>query len=105
MNIFGLESNIISKINEIFSEYPEIVAAMIYGSRAKGNYTNGSDIDISIIAPEMDFKRFMELFSKLEELNIPYKIDLTKFELIDDKMKEHIKRVGKVFYQNPNSRR
>ncbi len=103
--MFGLDSDLVSKLNKIFSEYPEIETAIIYGSRAKGNYTKGSDIDITIIAPEMDFKKFMELYSRLEELNIPYKIDLTKFDLIDNNMKNHIERVGKILYQNPILRR
>lgn len=103
--MFGLDIDLVSKLNKIFSEYPEIETAIIYGSRAKGNYTKGSDIDITIIAPEMDFKKFMELYSRLEELNIPYKIDLTKFDLIDNNMKNHIERVGKILYQSPILRR
>ena len=46
MNQFGLKPEAIAQINQIFAEYPEISKAILYGSRAKGNYKNASDIDL-----------------------------------------------------------
>ena len=37
---FGLKTEAIAQINQIFAEYPEISKATLYGSRAKGNYKN-----------------------------------------------------------------
>ena len=41
MNQFGLKTEVITQINQIFAQYPEISKAILYGSRAKGNYKNG----------------------------------------------------------------
>ena len=43
---FGLKEKTITDIQSVFATVPEIEKAIIYGSRAKGNFKNGSDIDI-----------------------------------------------------------
>ena len=48
MEVFGLKEKDINAINDVFNQYPEIIQVIIYGSRAKGNYKPGSDIDLSI---------------------------------------------------------
>lgn len=96
---FGLKSSIIKSLKTIFESNPKIERVLIYGSRAKGNYYKGSDIDLVIIAPEMSFSEYLRLYSKLEELNIPYQIDVTKYDLLENKIQEHINRVGKEIYR------
>jgi len=38
----GLKESTTEEICEIFSRYPQVEKAILYGSRAKGNYKNGS---------------------------------------------------------------
>lgn len=47
-NKFGLNQETISKIQSVFYQFPEIEEAILYGSRAKGNYKEGSDIDLTL---------------------------------------------------------
>ncbi|GAB5045775.1 nucleotidyltransferase domain-containing protein [Thermodesulfovibrio sp. TK110] len=96
---FGMIQQTLQKLRDIFSRQRKIKKAIIYGSRAKGNFTAGSDIDVTVIAPEMTFSEYLILLSEIEELDIPQKIDLTKYELLEDNIKEHIKRVGKEIYE------
>lgn len=96
---FNIPLKTLEKIKNIFSNYNKIEKAILYGSRAKGNFTNGSDIDITIIAPDMTFSEYLMVLSRLNELDIPEKIDLTKYELLDEDVKAHIKRVGKEIYK------
>jgi predicted nucleotidyltransferase len=96
---FGLPKNYLEKICKIFKKYEKIEKAILYGSRALGTYKQGSDIDITIIAPKMSFSEYVDLISKLDEAKIPNKIDLTKYDLIDDKIKDHIQRVGIIIYK------
>ncbi|MCK0202958.1 nucleotidyltransferase domain-containing protein, partial [Ornithobacterium rhinotracheale] len=46
--MYGLKEKHIDTIQSIFGKYPEIDEAILYGSRAKGNYQNGSDIDLTL---------------------------------------------------------
>ncbi|NMB65065.1 MAG: nucleotidyltransferase domain-containing protein [Spirochaetes bacterium] len=99
-NTFGIEDTIINSLREIFLQYPEIEKVLIYGSRAKGSYSKGSDIDIVIIAPQMDFSHYLKLYAQLDELEIPYTLDVTKYELIGENIKSHIQRVGVEIYKH-----
>ena len=51
---FGLTENTIEQINSVFVTHHEIEQVIIYGSRAKGNYKTGSDLDLTIFSTELD---------------------------------------------------
>lgn len=97
-NLYGLKPEYLKMIVDALAKNKKIEKAFIYGSRVKGIFTEGSDIDIAIIAPELDFSGYLKLMDELEQLDLPYKIDLTKYELLDEPIQEHIKRVGKQVY-------
>jgi len=98
---FGLPPTTINDINKVFKKYPQINKVIIYGSRAKGNYHNGSDIDLTIIGENIDLQLLHTIELDLDELMIPYKIDLSIYDHIhNNDLKEHIQRVGQIYYQN-----
>jgi type I restriction enzyme S subunit len=99
--LYGLKNRHIKKINSVFSKYPVIDKVMLYGSRAKGNYRNGSDIDLTIISKHLDLSILFKIETQLDDLMLPYKIDLSIFSKIENQdLIDHINRVGKVFYEN-----
>ena len=99
MNTFGLKAGQIQLMNACFAQYPAIQQVIIYGSRAKGTYRNGSDIDLSIVAEAFSFSDLLALETALDDLLLPYKIDLSLKKDIDNPdLLEHIERVGQVFY-------
>ncbi|GBD87435.1 nucleotidyltransferase domain protein [bacterium BMS3Abin03] len=98
---FGLKKNIIEKINTVFAKYPQIEKVILYGSRAKGSFQNGSDIDLTIIGERIDLLLLHKIEDELDDLLLPYTIDLSIFNRIKNKnLLEHIKRVGVEFYEN-----
>lgn len=50
----GLSFSAQDQLTHVFQKHPQIEKVILYGSRAKGNYRAGSDIDITIVAPKMD---------------------------------------------------
>jgi predicted nucleotidyltransferase len=97
MNRFGLLESDIAYLTQLFIKYDEIQDVIIFGSRAKGNYKNGSDVDIAIKSKELSIKALNEIDNELNEIsNLPYKFDLVHYEKIQTpELKEHIDRVGK----------
>ena len=94
---FGLDDKVIDKLNNIFKNY-NIQKVIIFGSRAKGNYKPYSDIDLAFIG-DIDFDTKLEILEKIDDLLLPYKVDFIDFDKIKNiNLKNHIKRVGKVFY-------
>lgn len=47
--MFGLSSATIKKIQSVFRNHNAVERVIIYGSRAKGDYSAGSDIDLVMI--------------------------------------------------------
>jgi len=98
---FGLSDKTINTLQQVFTNYAEIEHVILYGSRAKGTYHTGSDIDITLIAPTMSFERLLNLELAIDDLLLPYKMDISLFhKLKDPSLLEHISRVGKIFYEN-----
>jgi predicted nucleotidyltransferase len=96
---FGLNENTIDKINQIFGAHPQVRQAILYGSRAKGNFKPNSDIDITLIGKEINLDVLNSISLEIDDLLLPYMIDLSIFEQIKDQdLIGHIHRVGKVFY-------
>lgn len=96
---FGLSENIIAGINKIFEENARIDKAIMFGSRAKGNYKAGSDIDIALKGQHLNFDDILKLHTKLDDLNLAYEIDLLNYDTIKEPaLKEHIDRAGIEFY-------
>jgi len=100
MNQFGLKPEVITQINQIFAEYPEINKAILYGSRAKGNYKNGSDIDLTLISDRLNHRQLLQIQNQIDDLLLPHSIDLSILSNIDNlHLIEHIHRVGITFYE------
>lgn len=96
---FGLDDATIRKIQGVLSQFPEIEAAILYGSRAKGSYQPGSDIDLSLIGNTLTEERLLQIANRLDDLLLPYQFDLNLFHALQNQaLIEHIARVGKPFY-------
>lgn len=96
---YGLTENTIQKILSIFSNFPEIKEVIIYGSRAKGNFKTGSDIDLVFKGPDLNSSVIGRIDQELDDLLLPYLFDLSVYEHISNsELLEHINRVGKIFY-------
>ena len=97
---YGLPDTTVEKINAVFKSFPEVKQAVLYGSRAKGNYKPGSDIDLTLHGSALTTSLGNEIVGKLDDLLLPYKIDLSVFAALKHpELEAHIERVGVVFYQ------
>jgi predicted nucleotidyltransferase len=96
---YGLPQSAFEKICGVLSRYPQVEKAILYGSRAKGNYKNGSDIDLTLRGADLTLNVIYRILDDLDELLLPYIIDLSIFNDIGDAdMVEHIQRVRITFY-------
>ena len=97
---YGLRDETIEKIVAVFSLFPEIDKVILYGSRAKGNYKNGSDIDLTLIGEDINLTVLNKIELRLDDLMLPYTFDVSIFHQISNTdLIDHIERVGVVFFQ------
>ena len=98
---FGLKESVIQQICAVFAKYPQVAKGVLYGSRAKGNYKTGSDIDLTLLGgEELTLRVLYKIMNELDDLLLPYMFDLSIFhDISDPDVVEHIQRVGVTFYE------
>lgn len=93
---FGLKVKELDTIVEVLKACEKVEQVYLYGSRAMGTHRHNSDIDLVLDGDELTYKELAQLTLELDDLNLPYKIDLSILHHIDNpELKEHINRVGK----------
>lgn len=99
-NKYGLTERDMDTIRSIFRSFPEVKLVHLFGSRAKGNYRLGSDVDLAIMNKGVSSHTLARLNSRFEESSLPYKIDLVDFtKLTKQEFIDHINRVGIPFFK------
>ena len=84
--------------NELLKSFPE-VELILFGSRAKGNFKKGSDIDIAVKGGrELTHREERKLKERIEELSGLYSVDIVFWEKLDMDFKENLKNTGKILY-------
>lgn len=97
---FGLPPAALDRMINVLEAYPEIIRGRLFGSRAKGNYRPGSDIDLCLDAPLLSMRQRLEIENRLDDLLLPWKIDLVMQQEIDNPaLADHIERVGALIFE------
>ncbi len=98
---FGLKDKTIAQIRNVLAKYSQIEKVILYGSRAKGNFKNNSDIDLTLIGTGLSLTLLNKIRIELDDLLLPYSFDISNFNQISDSdLIDHVERVGIVFYTN-----
>ena len=96
----GLSAVTVAKILGVLSRHEEVERAILYGSRAMGNFKAGSDIDLTLIGHKLDERMRGQIEEELDDLLLPYEIDLSLLaKLTHPGLIDHIRRVGVSLYE------
>ncbi len=100
MNLFGITPKSYQLLIDTFVKYPQIEKAILFGSRAKGNYKKSSDIDLALLGKNCNASIALNIKGILnEDLPIPYFVDIVDYDSLKHKdLKNHIDRIGIEFY-------
>ncbi|MCF8231242.1 MAG: nucleotidyltransferase domain-containing protein [Bacteroidales bacterium] len=100
-NEVKLRSDDIKAIIDVLEKSPEVEQGILFGSRAKGNSRNGSDVDIAVKGEHIDYKAISHISYLLnEETTMPYHFDVLNYHTIKSReLLDHIERVGITIYQ------
>ncbi|WP_233440317.1 nucleotidyltransferase domain-containing protein [Modicisalibacter coralii] len=100
----GLSVEDQSRIRRVLASVASLDSAILYGSRAKGTYRHGSDIDLTLKGERLTWKDLQYLELALDDLLLPYLFDLSIYAQIDNPdLVRHIQRVGRPFYRRDSS--
>lgn len=96
--MYGLKEGDLPIIKSLLMPYKSIEKAVLFGSRATGNYKQGSDVDIAIFAKDKDVISKIS-FALNEETLLPYHFDVIDFySLTHHNLIEQINKTGIVIY-------
>lgn len=96
---FGLEESVIAEICGVFRRHENIEKVVIFGSRAKGCFREGSDIDLALFGENLTYAQLLTLGAQLDDLGLFYKIDLVIYaQHAGTPLAEHIDRAGETFF-------
>ncbi|MDP3979372.1 MAG: nucleotidyltransferase domain-containing protein [Pseudomonas sp.] len=96
---FGLPAHAVEALRGVFKGWPQIQQVQLYGSRAKGSYRPGSDIDLVIEGEKLTLSQLLAIENQIDELLLPWMVDISlKHQIDNTSLLEHIARVGVPFY-------
>ena len=97
---FGLSDTVIKELQDVFRRHANIKKVLIFGSRSKGNYRAGSDIDLAVIGQDIDYNLLLNIHCEIDNLDLLYSVDLLDYQKKKGTpIGDHIDRVGQVFYE------
>lgn len=97
--MYGIRQNLYNDMISVIKKFG-VKKAILFGSRARGDYKNNSDIDLAFIFNNNDKDNFIKMQAKLEELNTLYKFDVIDFNTLkNNKFKEEILKDGIVIFE------
>jgi len=67
----GLADRGVAQIYRVLSQFPEVEKGVLYGSRAKGNFKRGSDIDLTLHGRLLDSRILGRIDDELDDLLLP----------------------------------
>ncbi|WP_192349861.1 nucleotidyltransferase domain-containing protein [Algoriphagus sp. Y33] len=96
----GISDAHLEEIRNFAQKYPTIEKVILYGSRAKGTFKPGSDLDLVIVGDQLEFKDQLNFSGDLDDSYQPYFFDVAILSYINNEaLLDHIRRVGKVIYE------
>ena len=100
LNQFGLSQRDMEEILGILKSQTEVKIVHLFGSRAKGTFHSGSDVDLAIMNVGVSESTKRKLVEQFRESALPYEVDLVDYtQLAHIPFKEHIERVGKKLFE------
>ncbi|PIE98558.1 MAG: hypothetical protein CR988_02715 [Treponema sp.] len=102
---YGLKDKYLKEIIKVLNGYKEIDEAVLFGSRALGNYKNTSDIDIALKGKSVTNFLTASLKSKIEDESIiPYFFDFIAYDKLNHRdLMEHIDKYGIRIYKRDDN--
>lgn len=96
---FGLPDDVLPRQLAVLSNNRKVKQIALFGSRAKGNSPDGSDIDLCLDEDALSQKDLAELDASIDDLLLPWKVDIAVWQQIDNpELIAHIERVGVTLF-------
>ncbi|MZP28190.1 nucleotidyltransferase domain-containing protein [Heliobacterium undosum] len=97
MNVTAIPG--VNRLIEELKKRPEVERIILFGSRARGDHEERSDIDLAIVAPDATQRQWFDILDAVEEADTLYSIDVLRWEEVSNALRDRIANEGKVLYE------
>jgi uncharacterized protein len=84
---------------QVLAAWPQVKAIWLFGSRAMGRYQSGSDIDLCLDAPLLSHQDRLRLMAAVDDLLLPWQVDLVLRHELPDDLEAHLRRAGHCLWR------
>jgi predicted nucleotidyltransferase len=81
----------------VLSAEPAVQEVRLYGSRAMGRHRPCSNIDLTLVGPNLRHHHRLRLMAALDDLRLPWSIDLSLRHELPESLAQHVARVPRRF--------
>ena len=100
---FGLSEQVLEKLITLFGKETDVEEVILFGSRAKGTFKEGSDIDLALKGANTNLKLVRKIELEIDDRMLPYVVDLVIYnEIKEPQLTDHINRAGICIFKNIN---
>jgi len=95
----GIPDRRCQQLQALFAKEQALEAVWLFGSRAMGRQREGSDIDLCLDGISLNHQSRLRLMAEVDELLMPWKVDLVLRHELPAELEEHIQRVGRCIWR------
>ena len=96
----GLKDAYRTAIVNLLRSNERVERAVLFGSRAKQTFTQGSDVDIALFGESLTTADQARLAAAMEELTVPQRVDLLLYDRVENtSLQKHVQREGVELYR------
>jgi len=98
---FGLSEKVLEKLITLFGKESDVEEVILFGSRAKGTFKEGSDINLALKGANANLQLLRKIELKIDNLMLPYVVDHVIYnEIKEPQLTDHINRTGICIFKN-----
>ena len=82
----------------VLTAQPQVQRIWLFGSRAMGSEQPGSDLDLCLEAPQLGHSDRLRLLNAVDDLCLPWQVDLVLRHELPADLEAHVQRVGRCLW-------
>jgi predicted nucleotidyltransferase len=86
------------RLIQLLASQLELQAVWLFGSRAMGSEQPGSDLDLCLEAPQLGHSDRLRLLNAVDDLCLPWQVDLVLRHELPADLEAHVQRVGRCLW-------
>lgn len=94
----GIPEHSSQQLLGLFEQHSGVQQVWLFGSRAMGRHHPGSDLDLCLVGEAISHPDRLRLMQAIDELLLPWQVDLALRHELPEELLEHLERVGRCVW-------